>query len=199
MQKVLTLSRCANPDTELGGVTKTVMRMSLWACVVSICASCVTTLPAGDSADISVAQVQLGNVEKGMPVRWGGTITKIHNKADLTVLEIVSRPLHRSGRPKHNDVTDGRFFAEISGFVDPEIAGPGRDISVIGTIERVEDGLVGEAEYRYPVMRVFDHQVWDKSSDINTRDYDPYYPYYPYSGGYWPYRGRSGIHGRLHF
>jgi len=167
--------------------------------VMSTAVACVTPLPAGDSAIISVVDVQMGKAEKGLPVRWGGTIANIHNKADVTILEIVSRPLFRSGRPKHNDVTDGRFMAEISGFLDPAIISAGRDISVIGTIERLDDGSVGEAAYRYPVMKVFDHQFWKKQSEIDPRSTDPYYMF---SDGYWrdwPNRRRSGIYGRLIF
>lgn len=161
--------------------------------------ACVSTLPEGDSAAITVSEVQMGKAEKGLPVRWGGTIAKIHNKPDVTILEIVSRPLLRSGRPKHNDATDGRFMAEISGFLDPEIVSAGRDISVIGTIEGLEDGAVGEAAYRYPLMKVFDYQFWKKQSEIDPRSSDPYYLF---SDGYWrdwPNRRRSGFYGRLIF
>lgn len=198
MKNASTVRRCSITGRVCRGLTKKVMAWVLLLIATSMLSSCATPLPAGESAVISVSQVQQGKVEKGLPVRWGGTIAEIHNEADVTVLEIVSRPLLRSGRPLRNDQTDGRFKAEISGFLDPEVVSPGRDISVIGTIDRVENGKVGEAEYRYPVMAVFDYQFWKKQSEAaETR-----HPNYLFSDDYWrdwPHRRRYGISGRVIF
>lgn len=199
MTKASTTRRCPTIRNVFGSTTKAVKTLSLAVIVVCTSISCVSPLPAGESAVMSVMEVQQGKAEKGLPVRWGGTIVQVHNKSDMTVLEIVSRPLLRSGRPRHNDVTDGRFMAEISGFLDPEIVAPGRDISVIGTIERLDDGSVGETPYRYPVMTVFDYQFWKKLSEIDPRSSDSHYFF---SDGYWrdwPHGRRSGFYGRLIF
>ncbi len=199
MIKASTKGRCQTTGNEFGGLAekKAVLLFAVFAAFTTV--SCVSPLPAGESVGVSVTEAQTGQAEKGLPVRWGGTIARIHNKADLTVLEIVSRPLLRSGRPKHNDTTDGRFMAEISGFLDPEIVSPGRDISVIGTLDRIQTGQVGEADYKYPVLSVFDYQFWKKQSEI-----DPYsnYPNYLFSDRYWrewPHRRRSGVNGLIVF
>lgn len=204
MKQALTHSHWQTTGTVFG-VLSNVLGKKVATLVVAVSVACVTIscaspAPAGESTAISVADVQQGTVEKGLPpVRWGGTIAKVHNKSDLTVLEIVSRPLLRSGRPRHNDVTDGRFMAEISGFLDPEIVAPGRDISVIGTIERLDNGLVGDAEYRYPVMLVFDYKVWKKQSEIDPAGVDPNYFFSDRYWRNWPHRGTSGISGQLIF
>lgn len=159
---------------------------------------CVSPSPPGDVANVSIAEFQQGNVESGLPIRWGGTVTKVQNKPDVTVLEIVSRPLLRSGRPRHNDQTEGRFLAEINGFLDPEIVAAGRDISVIGTVTRIDTGLVGEAEYQYPVMSVFDYRIWKKPSEIDSNSgYPHYFDHHRFWDG-WPGR-RTRINGQLVF
>lgn len=160
--------------------------------------SCTTPAPPGEVAGFSVSEVQ-GGAEKGVPLRWGGTIANVVNKAETTVLEIVSRPLQRSGRPLHNDVTEGRFLAEFKGFLDPEIVSPGRDITVLGTVGRLEMGQVGEADYEYPFMSVFDYRFWKKASEIdNNSGYPHYFADDPYWLN-WPHRRRWGVGGQLVF
>lgn len=166
---------------------------------VLMVSGCVSPSPPGEVAIATVQEVQQGSMESGIPLRWGGTITHVRNKKDITVLEIVSRPLLRSGRPRHNDQTDGRFMAEISGFLDPEIVRAGRDISVIGTITRLENGQVGEAEYQYPVMSVFNYRFWKKASEIDANSGYPHYFERDRFWYNWPYRRRNGVHGRVLF
>lgn len=199
MTMALAIRHCQTTRTVFGGRMRSIATLVVAMSVACVTISCISPAPAGESVDFSVAEVQLGEVGQGQPVRWGGTITKIHNKAGVTVLEIVSRPLLRSGRPRHNDVTDGRFLAEISSFLDPEIVSPGRDISVIGTITRIDDGLIGEAEYRYPVMSVFDYRFWKEKSDAELNGLDPYYLYSDKYWRNWPHRGRANIHGQIIF
>lgn len=167
--------------------------------VALLASGCVSPSPVGEVANVSVLEMQQGNVDAGLPVRWGGTITAVKNKKDVTVLEIVSRPLQRSGRPKHNDQTDGRFLAEIKGFLDPQIVTAGRDISLVGTISRIEQGQVGEADYQFPVMSVFDYRFWKNASEIDKNNVYPYY--YPHDRYWydWPHRRRSYIHGEFRF
>jgi len=161
-------------------------------------AGCVTASPPGEVVQLSVEQVQNG-AELGVPLRWGGTIASVVNKADTTVIEVVSRPLQRSGQPLHNDKTDGRFLAELKGFLDPEILSPGRDISVLGTISRLESGQVGEAEYQYPVMVVFDYRIWKKVSEIDPNSSYPHYFIHDRYWLDWPHRRRRGLSGQIIF
>lgn len=159
---------------------------------------CVTPAPQGEVVKLSVAQVQDG-AELGVPLRWGGTIASVVNKAETTVVEVVSRPLQRSGRPLHNDKTDGRFLAELQGFVDPEILSPGRDISLVGTVNRIESGQVGEADYQYPYMTVFDYRVWKTLSEIDPNSGYPNYFIHDRYWLDWPHRRRRGLSGQIIF
>lgn len=138
--------------------------------------SCATPQPPGDVSSITVASVREGVASDAQAVRWGGTIVDIEHADNLTILQIVSRPLHGGGRPKHNDNSDGRFLAEISGFLDPEIVKTGRDMTVTGTLVASRDGTVGDASYRFPVVKVDLHRYWKPvvASTLPAGHYHPY-------------------------
>ncbi|MCA1767431.1 MAG: Slp family lipoprotein, partial [Idiomarina sp.] len=70
----------------------------------------------------------------GDPARWGGVIADVRNAEDHTVLEIVSFPLQRWGRPEVSDNSQGRFLAVVNDFVDPDVYKSGRSISFVGSI-----------------------------------------------------------------
>lgn len=115
-------------------------------------------------------------------VRWGGTITRVLNRADgVTVVEIVSRPLYSGGRPKHDDRSDGRFLAEVSEFLDPEIVVAGRDMTVVGTLAGRRTGTIGEAEYVFPVVTVQNYKYWKQVVELPPYHF-PHWNHYPYFG-----------------
>jgi len=188
-------SRRRTAGNVFGTFLVNLLKWTAMLALVGLATACVTPAPPGDVVDVAVGDYKEGTAETGVPVRWGGTIASITNKPDVTIIEIVSRPLLRSGRPRHNDSTDGRFLAEVSGFVDPEIVKQGRDISVIGTVNRMQNGKVGEADYEYPVISVFKYQFWKEITEPSR----PYgYPPYMMDDRYWhdwPYRRRALIHG----
>jgi outer membrane lipoprotein len=139
-------------------------------CVVLV-TGCATPLPKGQVSDISIPELQSGQAETGLAVRWGGSIVSVLNKPDVTVLEIVSRPLWKTGRPILSDESDGRFVAEIAGFVDPELLPDGTDISLVGTVQEVRPGLIGEATYPFPVMAVFQYKLWKPRKGFTSDDF----------------------------
>lgn len=199
MRKASSVRRCRTTGIVFGECfNRSGMLLGLLSMVL-VATSCVSPSPAGEVVGVSVLEMQEGGVDTGLPVRWGGTITGVQNKNEVTILEIVSRPLQQSGRPRHNDQTDGRFLAEIQGFLDPQIVSAGRDISLVGTINRVEQGHIGEADYQFPVMSVFDYQFWKKASEIEQSNVYPYY--YRNDRGWfdWPHRRRSHVHGEFRF
>jgi len=124
---------------------------------------CVSPQPAGDVSALSVSSVQASPPELAQPVRWGGTITSIENTAaGSTVLEIVARPLNLIGRPLRNDISDGRFIAEVDSFLDPQIIKSGRDITVMGEVKNLRPGFVGNTEYAFPVVVVQNYRYWKR-------------------------------------
>lgn len=118
----------------------------------------------------------------GTVVRWGGVIAGVENKADGSVVEVVSRPLSDSARPEESDATAGRFLAYIKIFIDPVVYAKGRDVTVVGRVSGVERRKIGEYDYAFPVVQASGYFLWPKRP-VSVRD--PYY-YYPAMSP-WPY------------
>lgn len=160
--------------------------------------------PVTYPAHVNIAQV-------GSRVRWGGSIIATNPESHQTCIEILGKTLESSTRPISADESQGRFIACKSGFQDPELFKAGRDITIIGTVDRLEIRTIGEYEYRYPVINADTVYLWPERQEYRDRGY-PYYPYYwyrpypfwgpyPYYGSYYyPYRGypgRSSVHGHV--
>jgi outer membrane lipoprotein len=174
----------------------------LCSALASACAISQPSPPAGDQvvSDITVRQAQADErlvesvtrssqpADSALPVvRWGGTIAQVSNRADdVTVVEIVSRPLYSGGRPIHDDRTDGRFLAEINEFLDPEIVKVGRDMTVVGRLSRRQAGTVGESSYLFPVVEVDTYRYWKQVVPVQPRSF-PHWNTYPYGRYYDPF------------
>jgi len=147
----------------VGQVSKIVVVASI------LLTGCVSPQPAGEVSSLSVASVQASPPEQPQSVRWGGTITSVENTAaGSTILEIVARPLNLIGRPVRNDTSDGRFIAEVNSFLDPQIIKSGRDITVMGEVENLRPGLVGNTEYAFPVVAVQNYRYWKRIPRTNA-------------------------------
>jgi outer membrane lipoprotein len=164
------------------------------ACLGALALAGCTTVPTqleGDFPDISPARVDASVF--GQTVRWGGIIIDAKNEPNRTCFEVLSRELGTYLRPNVEDRTAGRFIACKDGFYDPEVFSKGREVTLTGRIDRVEDRQIEEFNYRYPVIEVDELVLWEERQDVLVhRDYyyDPFwYPYYwgrPY-WGYYPY------------
>lgn len=172
----------------------------LLAGAVAALAGCAAQLPPAISeappGSPGVAEVRAApEGHRGAAVRWGGTLAEVRNRAEVTELEIVARPLAGSGRPREGDGSEGRFIARVPGFLDPAIHARGRLITVAGRVAGVRRGTVGEYPYRFPVVEASAHHLWEPLPDPPRAApcwYDPWYPFgcSPYHWrhrGFWPY------------
>ncbi len=98
-------------------------------------------------------------------VLWGGRILQVEPGAGHTTLEVVSFPLRNNQRPDANRGSEGRFLVHFPGYLEPEDYQAERLITVVGTIVEIRTGKVGEADYRYPVVRVDDLHLWPEQRD----------------------------------
>jgi len=124
---------------------------------------------------------------QGADVRWGGVIAAVENAREETRIEVVSRPLSRSGRPESGDRSDGRFLARFQGFLDPAVYAEGRELTVRGPLTGVVTREIGAYPYRFPVVDVQVHRLWEPLPEYDPFLYDPYWyrpwyadPWYPY-------------------
>lgn len=137
----------------------------------------------------SLAPQATRDEDAGTRILWGGVILDTRPDQRQTCFEILSRPLQTSMRPADSDQTRGRFIACKSGFLDPEVFSRGREVSLTGTIDRIDIRKVGEFDYRYPVVTAEFLSMWPERQDVIIYEYDmfydPWYWYYPYR---YPYR-----------
>jgi outer membrane lipoprotein len=140
--------------------------------------------------DLSVAQVQTAPAKHvGLSVRWGGVILAVRNLPELTEIEVLSRPLGDSGIPSAERAGQGRFVAQIAGFLDPAEYPKDRRITVAGDVLRTEARKVGDYPYGYPVVAVRSHRLWaDPAPEPHWHRY-PYYdpPFYPWGYPWYPW------------
>ncbi len=169
-----------------------IFRFTTLIFIVTSLLACATQLakPINEAIENNpdLGQVRV-NVEayQGKRVRWGGVIASVHNEANQTVIEIVSRPLDSRGKPVDTDRSAGRFVARVKGFLDPVVYAPGRKITVVGSILGAEKRKIDAYEYQYVVVRVDSFKLWAVEQARPQPVYDPFwycpwYPYYP-----WPY------------
>lgn len=97
----------------------------------------------------------------GETVIWGGRVIEIQNQGGFT--EIVALQLELDGkyRPTDSDKSQGRFLIRSGQFMDPVIYPPGTLITVVGLIQGVENRLIGEMAYQYPVIDMVEIQKYD--------------------------------------
>jgi outer membrane lipoprotein len=97
---------------------------------------------------------------KGKTVLFGGDIIETKNLPDKTVIAVLQRPLSRRGQPAGVDVSEGRFIILTSGFLDPAIYSPGRQVTVAGKVLGKEVYPMGEIQYAYPLIEKQELFLW---------------------------------------
>jgi len=171
----------------------------LAATAALLLASC-TAVPiqlAGEFDPVTPASVQ--EQQFGAKVRWGGVLVATRNEQNKTCFEVLSRELDKFMRPlSGDDTTLGRFIACSEGFHDPEIYKQGREVTIVGQIQSIEQRKIEEFEYRYPVLALTDMVLWEKRKTVMRYDnfYGPYWGGPGYWGGYWggyPYYPYGGM------
>ncbi|MEW5943931.1 MAG: Slp/YeaY family lipoprotein [Pseudomonadota bacterium] len=165
------------------------MRRYLFASLALLLLSACATVPApiagGPFLPITAKLAQEQNVV-GERVRWGGIILSTTTGKQETCFEVLSRPLDSIGQPWRTDKTDGRFVGCTPEFHDPAIYAPGREITMVGTLQAPLVCKVGEYEYRCASLRVESLYLWPLRDNYGVPYYydpfwDPYrYPYYRY-------------------
>ncbi|GAD81310.1 Slp family lipoprotein [Vibrio ezurae] len=103
-------------------------------------------------------------------LRLGGVIAKVTNLESKTRLELVNLPINSGGKPDINVEPQGRFVAYIDGFVDPTTFSEGRLVTVLGKADGIEEGKVGEFNYRFPVMKASGYHLWQIREKVIVYD-----------------------------
>jgi len=159
----------------------------------------LTPEPSVELANLTVSQAQNSPLTAPQTVRWGGTIIGVTNTADnKTHVEIVSRPLLKTGRPINDDSSDGRFVAEFDEFLDPQIYTAGRELSVIGTVNDILEGSIGDMSYSFPRLVVSDFRYWAVRPQHRDHPHSTFHNHRYHNDPFWHDRYyRGGVFGRF--
>lgn len=153
----------------------------------------------GNGNDISqnnlLAIMAAPQLYTGQQVRFGGEVVAVDNLKDNTRLEIAVRPLDRVARPILNDVSVGRIYASVAGFLDP-VDYRGQLVTVLGTVAGTQQGVIGEKSYRFLVVNVTGYQRWQVIQQflMPTQDANPWFWGSPwYHSGPWGWYPRYPV------
>ena len=161
----------------------------LLSCLLPLFASCapISKDLRKEAEPISFTEV-FKNPEayRGKIVIWGGEVIQTTNQKDGTsLIEVFQKPLDWEEEPERREPSGGRFMVLTERFIDPHIYREGREVTVAGEIIGEKTQLLGQMEYRYPLLLSKQIHLW-------RRIYYYYYPppYYPYYSYYpWWYYG----------
>lgn len=165
------------------------MRRMSYLLTATLLAGCAPALPLAireaPEPPVTVAQAQQDPTRFiGQRVRWGGSILGVRNRPQVTEIEVLARPLGNDGEPRVDASGEGRFIAEVHGFVDPTEYPENRRLTVAGRIDRVETRSVGEYPYRFPVLAAETLFLW--SEPLPPSPYPRRYPWPGYDAWYYP-------------
>ena len=102
---------------------------------------------------------------KDTQVLWGGVIITSANQPDSTVITVLYYPLDKSQRPQTEKTPVGRFRVYTPGYLETMVYAPGREITVLGTLQDSEAGKVGEAPYRFAAVKADKVYLWPLRSN----------------------------------
>ena len=111
----------------------------------------------------------------GAAVRWGGRIIRTEPRPDRTCFEVMSIKLNADGRPyTASDDTYGRFVACRSGFYDPALFEPNREVTFTGRIEGYEDRMVAGQTYKFPRVAADAVYLWPQRERMQAVRHSPW-------------------------
>lgn len=143
------------PEKNLTGRITRILLLMLTAIVFAGCAHAISKeYRDAASSGVSVEDIfRDPEANRGMGILIGGIIAGSANTNEGTYLEVVEKPLNRYGRPVDADISRGRFFILYAGYLDPLIYGKGRIITIAGEVRGRKSGVIGSADYQYPLIQ----------------------------------------------
>jgi outer membrane lipoprotein len=93
-------------------------------------------------------------------VMWGGKVIETRPKETVTELVVLQLDLTGQERPRDDDSSQGRYVVRSKGFLDPAIYPKGTLVTVIGRFVEIDQRMIGEMSYQYPVIEIDEIKKW---------------------------------------
>ncbi|UCD80932.1 MAG: Slp family lipoprotein [Desulfobacterales bacterium] len=168
-------------------ILKTALLIVICGCVYPISQE----MKAEARQDLTYPVVALDPVSyQGETVIWGGIVIRVRNQPNQTILTVLETPLDFWGVPKDEVYSRGRFMARVAKYLDPEVYGGKKKVTLAGDIIGEEIKPLDETHYRYPVVRVKELHLFK-----GREYYGPYRLYYYQDGYGYPHDDQSPFKG----
>jgi outer membrane lipoprotein len=102
-------------------------------------------------------------------LEWGGAIVESRNLPDTTEFQILAYPLKQNGQPDLDKSPTGRFIAVAKGYLETADYQTGRQLTLSGRLKAIRPGMVGNADYLFPVLELDEFFLWPASSQSYRR------------------------------
>jgi outer membrane lipoprotein len=150
------------------------VRSYVVACLIVLLSGCAATPPFPEDMLHGVNRALLpGQAVKenaqDMEVMWGGVIVNATNTPDHTDFSVLFYPLDAVQRPDTDKSAKSRFIVRYPGYLETMVYAPGREITVLGTLQGTEEGKIGDAPYRFPVLKADRIHLWPVGNDSKVR------------------------------
>ena len=136
--------------------------------------ACATTPPFAPEALHAINQtitpdLAVQDSARGAQVLWGGVIIGSVNLPDHTDFNVLFYPLNKTQRPDLEQTPQSRFIVRYAGYLETMVYAPGREITVLGSLQAAEEGKVGDAPYLFPVVKADKIFLWPVGGDSKVR------------------------------
>lgn len=156
--------------------------------LIGACSNIPETIRYAPEADIRLSDVQKNfSAYQGGRVRWGGTLLEVENTETSTTLQILAYPLRYNGRPNISSIAQGRFIAQTTQFLDPEIYTKDTEITVTGKLTGQAERQIDAKTIKLPVVDSSQLYLWPKYRRRNY-GYQYGFGYCGFPPYYWNYR-----------
>lgn len=154
--------------------------------LMSACSTIPSAIEDAPAVDITYQQASSAiNSYKDAQIRWGGIIVDLKNEQDFSLLQVLSYPLNRYGRPMTDEPYHGRFLIKTADFLDPAVYVKDKEVTVAGMIKGASERRIGNKTLNLPMIESNVLYLWP---DYDKNDYyGGYGPYYWGGYGYYPY------------
>jgi len=138
--------------------------------IAALLGACAVVPPFPQEALLNVdrtmtPELAARDAARDVQVLWGGVIIGSINLPDHTDFNVLFYPLDKSQRPDLDKPPQNRYIVRYTSYLETMVYAPGREITVLGSLQGVEDGKVGDAPYRFPVIKADKIYLWPVDGD----------------------------------